>query len=243
MLPVPAPFRPVIAGLPAGGAVRVEGSLSLLLAFAAAATSGPERGEAWVAVVGMPDLCLAAAVEAGLDLNRIVIVPDPGERSAPVVAAAVDGFEVVLLGPAAGLRPGELRSLLHRVRHRSGLLLTTEPCPGAALAVRAIGRTWRGIEQGYGLLTAQELRVRISGRGVDRELRVGLGREGIVPIDRVEGAPSGPVEPIATAEPTEPTEPVEPAAPAEPAEPAELIEPTETAELFELEPSRPALAG
>lgn len=183
LVPVPAPFASRIAGLPVGAAVRIEGSMSLLLAFAAAATSGPERADTWIAVVGMPDLCLAAAAEAGVDLDRIVLVPDPGERPAPVVAAAVDGFEVVLLGPAAALGQADLRSLLHRVRHRSGLLLTTEPCPGVAVTVRALGRTWRGLERGYGLLRAQEVRVRLTGRGVDERLQVRLGEDPMVAAD------------------------------------------------------------
>ncbi|MPV49866.1 hypothetical protein GCG21_07585 [Pseudactinotalea sp. HY160] len=182
-VPVPAPFAPVVAGLPRGGAVRIEGSTSLLLAFAAAATTGPGRGEGWIAVVGMPDLCLAAAAGAGLDLDRVVVVPDPGERGAGVAAAAVDGFETVLLGPAVGLRERELRSLLHRVRHRSGVLLTSEPCPGAALTVRVTGRSWQGVERGFGLLSGQEIRVRLTGRGVDRSMQVRLDGDGLTGLE------------------------------------------------------------
>ena len=88
----------------------VTGATSLALALAA----GASQAGSWVAAVGLGSLGLVAAAELGVALDRLVLVADPGrERTgwASVVAALVDGFDVVLVaaghwraerGPAPG---------------------------------------------------------------------------------------------------------------------------------------------
>ena len=59
-------------------------------------------------MVGAPDLGYEAAAELGVDLERTIVVPHPGEHWLSVVAALVDVASVVLVRPpvAVGGAPG-----------------------------------------------------------------------------------------------------------------------------------------
>jgi hypothetical protein len=88
-----------------GAAPGVTGATSLALALAA----GASQAGSWVAAVGLGSLGLVAAAELGVALDRLVLVADPGrERTgwASVVAAMVDGFDVVLVAAGVPGRPG-----------------------------------------------------------------------------------------------------------------------------------------
>ncbi|WP_199199148.1 hypothetical protein [Amycolatopsis sp. CA-128772] len=162
-----AVLPPLAALLPGGGlrrgsTVAVRGARSLVLALLAAAT----RNGSWAAVTGLPDLGLAAAAELGVDLERIALVPDPGAELVPVVSALVDGFDVVVLGPARGLAPETARRLAGRVRNRGTVLLAAGPWPGADLELQVSGRRWHGLTQdGYGHLKSREVLATSRGRG------------------------------------------------------------------------------
>jgi hypothetical protein len=88
------PVVPVLAGLfPEGGlrrgsTVRVRSSISLLFALLAEASG---QGT-WCAVVGMPSLGVVAAHEAGVDLSRLALVPEPGAELSAVTSALLDGL-------------------------------------------------------------------------------------------------------------------------------------------------------
>lgn len=162
-LPVPDALVPIVpfGGVRRGSAVRVEGSASLLLGLAAAAC----REGAWCAVVGMPDLGLAAAVELGLPLDRVALVPKPGADVPAVLAAAVDGFDVIVLGEVPHLVERDRRQIASRLRHREAVLLTAGPWPGAEVVLSVTESRWVGVGQGHGSLRGRELVVRVGGRG------------------------------------------------------------------------------
>ena len=162
-LPVPDALVPLVpfGGLRRGSAVRVEGSTSLLLGMAAAAC----RDGAWCAVVGMPDLGLAAAAELGLPLDRVALVPKPGADSPAVLGAAVDGFDVVVLGDVPHLVERDRRQIASRLRHREAVLLTAGAWPGVELVLSVTESRWSGVGQGYGSLRGRDLTVRVGGRG------------------------------------------------------------------------------
>lgn len=176
-LPVPAVFAPVIGGIARGDVTSICDSQSLLVAFVAAAAR-PATGPLWVAMIGAPEVGMAAAAEAGMDLGRSVLIPDPGPGAASVAAAAVDGFDVVVIGTNAHLSEATRRSLLHRVRHRQIVLLATQSWPGSALTVRTTGRQWQGVGRGEGLLQQQHLDVHLTGCGLDHAMRVSLAAGG-----------------------------------------------------------------
>ena len=162
-LPVPdalVPFLPS-GGLRRGSTTRVEGSASLLLALAAAACSDG----AWCAVVGLPDLGLAAAAEIGLTLDRVVLVPRTGADAPAVLGAAIDGFDVVVVGEVPHLVDRDRRQLSSRTRNRGAVLLTTCPWPGAELVLSVTESRWTGVGEGAGSLRGRGLVVRVGGRG------------------------------------------------------------------------------
>ncbi|MGV9365569.1 hypothetical protein [Amycolatopsis sp. NPDC003731] len=163
------PVAPALAGLVPGGlrrgsAVAVRGSTALVLALLAEAT----REGSWAAIAGMPAVGVAAAAELGVDLDRLALVPEPGAELAAVVSALIDGFDLVVLGPAAarGVQPQLARRLAGRTRNRGGVLLTTGPWPGADLELRVSRRRWRGLaDDGFGHLARREVVATRRGRG------------------------------------------------------------------------------
>ncbi|WP_199199058.1 hypothetical protein [Amycolatopsis sp. CA-128772] len=163
------PVSPALAGLMSGGlrrgsAVTVRGSTALVLALLAEAT----RGGSWAAITGMPAVGVAAAAELGVELERLALVPDSGAELVAVVSALIDGFDLVVLGPAVahGIQPPLARRLAGRVRNRGAVLLTTGPWPGADLELSVSRRRWRGLaDDGFGHLKAREVVATSRGRG------------------------------------------------------------------------------
>lgn len=179
------PMPPALAPLVPHGAVRrgstavVTGSTSLMLHTAAALmTDG-----GWCALVSYPDLGLAAALDAGIDPARCVVVPTPGPDAAAVLAAVTDGFDVVVVGPCSALNERDRRSISQRVRHRGAVLLSNRPWPGSELTLTVTARAGRGLTT-RGRLVAEELEVSSTGRGAG----AGTARRSHVRIVRQDGA-------------------------------------------------------
>src|SRR5436190_22909358 len=89
------------SGLRAGAAYAVSGSLTLALVLLAEAC----RQGAWCAIVGLPGLGMEVAARQGLDLDRVLLVPAPGDQWSTVVAALAEIVPVVLAAPVR-LPPG-----------------------------------------------------------------------------------------------------------------------------------------
>ncbi|MFC5286170.1 hypothetical protein ACFPM7_03835 [Actinokineospora guangxiensis] len=159
------PVRPDLAplfpwgGLRRGGTVGVRGSRALLVALLADAVADG----AWGAVVGLPDLGVLAAVEAGVPARRLALVPAPGVELVRVIAALLDGFAVVAV--AAGVRAADARRLSARARSRGSVLLVLGPWPGVDVELTCARGRWSGPERGYGSLRERTVRVRGRGRG------------------------------------------------------------------------------
>jgi len=181
------PLLPGLAGLvPDGGLQRgstvvVEGgpgATSLALALAA----GPSVAGGWVAVVGRPDLGLAAAVEAGIVAERLILVAEPPrDQWAAVVAALVGAVDVVLAGPQR-VGAADARRLAARARERGTVVVQVAPRPGGSgrsgrsggsgrsaglevdlrLAVTEV--EWQGLGQGHGHLRSRRIAVEATGR-------------------------------------------------------------------------------
>ncbi|UCN16194.1 hypothetical protein LFM56_07800 [Cellulomonas iranensis] len=161
-LPVPPPLADLLPdGLRRGATTAVLGSTSLALGVLAhACASG-----AWAVAVGHPRLGLLAAAQAGVDLARFALVPDPGPDAATVLAALVDGIDVVLVGPDAPLADADRRRLSARARERGAALVTTVAWPGAHVVLEAGAARWSGVGAGDGRLRTCALTVRRTGRG------------------------------------------------------------------------------
>jgi hypothetical protein len=208
-LPVAEPLRALLpdGALARGSAVaaRGVGATSLTLNLVAAAS----LAGSWVVVVGLPELGLAAAAEAGIDLRRLALVaaPEPG-RWAAVVAALVGGVDLVVVDGRAPLTPTEGRRLGSRLRERGSVLVAVTPGPGAharrpgawpadvTLTVRA--GAWEGLGDGHGHLRRRRVEVEADGRG-----RAARSRRAELWLPSAAGpvAPLGPARPDATLAP------------------------------------------
>ncbi len=172
------PTHPALEGLlpggalAAGGVYRVHGSTLLALAL----LQGPSAAGAWCAVVGMPDLGVEAAADLGLDLERLVLVPHPGDRWLPVVSALVDVVSVVLVRPPAEkgrVRVGEAAAgrLASRLRQREAVLVAAGDWPHADATLGVTESAWTGIGAGFGHLTARQVTVGATARSGEGRVR------------------------------------------------------------------------
>jgi hypothetical protein len=162
MLPVHSALADLFpwGGLRRGVTVAVRGSTSLLFALLAP----PTDTGSWAALVGMPDLGLRAASELGVAVERLALVRHPGANLPAVVAALLDGMDLVAVNPAR-LNDSHLRRLSARARHRGAVLISTGPWPGADLELSLSETRWTGLGDGHGFLEARETVVAARGRG------------------------------------------------------------------------------
>ncbi|HWM03364.1 MAG TPA: hypothetical protein VNP92_13610 [Actinophytocola sp.] len=147
-------------GLRRGSTVSVRGSTSLLLTLLAA----PTASDSWAAVVGMPDLGVLAASELGVAVDRLALVRHPGADLPAVIAALLDGMDLVVT-PRARLTDAQARRLSARARHRGAVLLTVGPWPAADLELSCAQTRWHGLDAGAGHLAWREVVVGAQGRG------------------------------------------------------------------------------
>jgi hypothetical protein len=179
-LPVADPLLPLLpdGGLTRGRTITCRGiaATSLSLALTAAATGAG----AWLAVVDVPWLGVEAAAELGVPLERLVRIasPSPGDGGAwaDVVAAVLDGFEVVVTRVPRRINAGMLRRVQARVQAREGVLLAVgDPGPlGVDLAMEAARPVWEGVGRGDGHLRGRRVTVVASGRRIPRPRRTEL---------------------------------------------------------------------
>jgi len=123
--------------------------------------------------VGLPSLGLVAAAELGVKLERLALVPYPGDQWTAVAAALLDGVDLLLLGPPARARASDARRLAARVRERGVVMVVLDgggragafgwpESPDFKLAV--VRSAWDGLGVGYGHLRARRVEVALSGR-------------------------------------------------------------------------------
>jgi hypothetical protein len=175
-LPVVAPLAPLFgeAGLVRGRTVACTGdaALSTALALSAAATCAGS----WLAVVGVPNLGIAAAIEAGVAVERIVLAQPPraSREWVATVAALVEGFEVLIVATPTSLSASDARRLQTRVMARQAVLIVVDlPALSSVgevsvfasdIDVHATTVSWSGIERGAAHITQRTVQVRVSGR-------------------------------------------------------------------------------
>jgi hypothetical protein len=168
--PVASSLRPVFpnGGLRRGSTVAVERSAGLLLALLAEASA---QG-AWCAVVGVPELGLVAAAEAGLRLSRLAMVSDPGRDLLAVPAMLLDGLNLVAVAGVERLAPRERHQLSGRARGGHAVLLSVGRWPGADLEISMGHGKWSGLEGGgAGRLRSRRVEMRVGGREAGHRTR------------------------------------------------------------------------
>jgi len=198
VLPVAGPLRSALpgGGLRRGGVIAVRSSTGLLLALLAEASA---EG-AWCALVGLPEVGLVAAAEAGLALSRVALVPRPGADLVAVTAALLDGVDLVAVAGVERLRAGDRQRLAARARHRGAVLLPVGRGPGADLEVAAVAGQWQGlVGGGAGRLRCRKVKLRVSGRGAAHR-----GRATSVLLPGPNGAVAGVEWPVGGGRPVDP---------------------------------------
>lgn len=160
-------ISPLFAGLlpdgmfKAGAAYSISGSTTLAMAMLAA----PSAAGAWCGVVSVPEFGAQAAAGHGIDLDRLVLVPFPGDQWLAVTAAIVDVLTVVVLRPSGRVSDGDAGRLAARLRKREAALLTLGDWPGVEARL-TLGRSeWEGIGAGHGLLRRRRVEVHVDSHG------------------------------------------------------------------------------
>jgi hypothetical protein len=141
--------------------VRSTGATSLLFALLAAASGAGS----WCAVVGVPALGVVAAAEAGIALDRLALVPNPGPDWTTVVAALLDGVDIVVAAPPGPIAPSVATRLAARARQRGSVLMSYGRWDGADITFDAVRGVWHGLDQGRGRLRCRQVTVVARGRG------------------------------------------------------------------------------
>jgi len=199
------PLLPVFSSLVSQGAVQrgsvmaCTGGAAMSLALALAA--GPSQQGAWVGVIGMASLGLAAAAEAGVVLERLVSVIEPGSDHlwAEALAACIDGFDVLLLGPGTQqVRTGTARRLMARLQARGAVAITVgAPVFGGDLRFECTSATWLGLGDGHGVAQGRVAEVALTGRRVPQTRRAEFWLPSADGQVRAVGAPAtAPVVPL-----------------------------------------------
>ncbi|GGC65247.1 hypothetical protein IEU95_04805 [Hoyosella rhizosphaerae] len=179
VLPVPAPLKSV---LPSGGVVKgtvcsVAGSSYIVLGIIAEVT----QSGGYVAIVGLPNLGLAAAVDMGANLRRVAVIPDPGSDPVDVAAVLLDGMDLVVLSlHDTQVQPSRARAVTARVRNKKSVLLVVGGSwPVVHMRIEGNVRAHEGLERGHGRIRGMSLSVRASSRsGRQRSATVKLSCQG-----------------------------------------------------------------
>jgi len=154
------PTAPALADLLPGGALAAGSAYSVVdsTTLALGLLQGPSAAGAWCAVVGLPDLGIEAAAGLGIDLDRLVLVPYPGEHWLTVVSALIDVVSVVLVRPQH-ISDGSASKLASRLRQREAVLISMGDWPGADARLTVSDSSWTGLGSGFGHLAARQVTV------------------------------------------------------------------------------------
>ena len=164
------PTHPALAGLLPGGGLQqgaaysLDRSAMLLMTLLAA----PSAAGTWCGVVGVPEFGVEAARHFGVDLDRLVLVPQPGEQWLAVTAAIADVMGVVVTRPPKRATDSSIARLAARLRQRGTTLLVLGPWPQTEAMLSLSRSEWHGIGEGHGHLAAREVTVTVTSRTASR---------------------------------------------------------------------------
>ncbi len=179
-----------IAGVLPGGALKAgvayaAASLDLAMLLAA----GPSAAGAWCGVVGVPEFGVEAAAGLGIDLGRLVLVPEPGEHWLTVTAQLVDVLPVVLVRPTVRPTDGDVARLASRLRQHGAVLIVLGAWPQAEAALEIESSTWLGLGSGHGTLTGREAHLAVRAKGTQERFLVRISDDflagGRVPVQPI----------------------------------------------------------
>lgn len=147
-------------GLKPGAAYCLDGAGSLLAALLAE----PSKDGSWCGLVGMPEFGAEAAAAAGVNLDRLVLVPQPAEQWLAVTAALAEAVPVIAVRPQGRVSERDAGRLASRLRDRGGVLLVHGDWPRAEARLVVDEVRWAGLGAGHGHLDRREVSLRVSSR-------------------------------------------------------------------------------
>ena len=196
------PALPALAALLPGGGLRVGSAYSIAssASLLSALLAAPSQAGSGCGVVGMPQFGAEAAEGLGVDLSRLVLIPDPGSRWLAVTATIAEVLPVVAVRPGGRATDGDVSRLAARLRDRGAVLLVQGPWAQAEAIIDVADPDWSGLGRGHGYLSARELTVTVTSRRtpVPRRGRVLLPAEdgALVPTHSPAAAPYVPLEAV-----------------------------------------------
>ena len=187
----PLPTLPVSPDLramfPEGGLVRGRTVLcggDAAVALALRIVSQPTQAGSWLGVVGVHNIGVQAASEQGVALQRVVFVQPATSRAEWVstIAAAADGFDVLMLEVPHGITVADARRVQTRIQSRRNALVLIGATQKLALqsvfqpdvVMDTTTTQWNGIERGSGYVQSREVCVTVSGRRVPKAQQYSL---------------------------------------------------------------------
>lgn len=159
VLPVPPALADLLpeGGLRPGAAYALGSATALLTALLA----GPSGEGMWCGAVGMPELGVEAAEQAGVDLSRLVLIPDPGSRWLAVTATVAEVLSAVAVRPRSPVSDADAARLAARLRDHGAVLLVQGAWPRAEATFDVDESAWAGIGAGHGCLAQREVTVSV----------------------------------------------------------------------------------
>ncbi|MEJ1155134.1 hypothetical protein [Microbacterium marmarense] len=160
------PVHPVLSellpggGLMPGGVYSLSGATSLLFGLLAR----PSQDGSWCGIIGMPEVGIEAAERLGVELERLVLVPEPGKRWIAVAATLAEVLPVVAVRPLSRAGNAEISRLSARLRDRGGVMLVQGPWPQAEATLAVSEARWEGLGKGHGYLATRTLTVTSSSK-------------------------------------------------------------------------------
>lgn len=124
--------------------------------LAMALMAGPSRAGSWSAVVGAADFGIEAAAGFGIDLDRTILVPDPGAQWLNVVAGLIDVATVVVVRPPALVTEHQAAKLTSRLRQKDAVLVAWGDWPRCDARLSVHSSRWRGLGRGHGHLVGRQ---------------------------------------------------------------------------------------
>lgn len=163
-LPVHEALAPVVQ-LQAGHAYAVNSATMAMLLMA-----GPSMGGAWCAVVGTDSWGIEAAQAMGVDLSRLVLVPEPGSDWINVVGALIDAVDVVILARSFSrqrcVTEHDAARIKTRLQRKQAILIAWDiPWPRVQATLRLSDVRWFGIGSGQGYLQARQATIEVHRNG------------------------------------------------------------------------------
>jgi hypothetical protein len=161
-------------GLPEGATCAVRGSGATGLALGLATELARDE---LLAAIGLPDLGLVAAAEAGICLDRLALCPSPGRAWPEAAALALEGCALVLLAAPTACTTTVARRLSTRAQERRALLVLLHSPVAPAwswpmspdIVIEVSATAWHGTASGPGRLTERVAHVRTRGRRAEPE--------------------------------------------------------------------------